>query len=266
MNVFDAIILGLVQGMTEVLPISSSGHLVLVPWFFKFEDPGLSFDVALHMGTLVAIVAYFRVDILNIIKSFLKTLKTRQIKSFDDKLPYFLIIATVPGALAGYFLGDLAEGAFRNPLLIAFTTFFFGLVLLLAERHGQQRTKIESNTLKSSLLTGLAQAIAIIPGTSRSGITMTAGLFQGFTRESAARFSFLISIPIILGAGLVEVRKIPVEDLTSLVFWAGLISAVIASFASVKFLMNFVKNHKLNIFSYYRFGLAAVIVVLYLLR
>jgi len=278
-NIFDAIFLGLIQGITEVLPISSSGHLVLVPWFFNFEDPGLSFDVALHMGTLVAIIAYFRADVLAIIKSFLRTLKTRQIKSFDDKLPYYILLATVPGVFAGYFLNDLAEKAFRSPLLIAFTTFFFGLILLVAEKSSQKNPdvavgipagnrsvgkKFEFNTAKSSFLTGLAQAIAIIPGTSRSGITISAGMFQGFTREAAARFSFLMSIPIILGAGLVEIRKIPVHDFSTTIFWAGLISAIIASFISVKFLMSFVKNHKLNIFAYYRFGLALIIIIFYL--
>jgi undecaprenyl-diphosphatase len=264
-NIFDAIFLGLVQGITEVLPISSSGHLVLLPWFFSFNDPGLAFDVALHLGTLLAIIAYFWPDLLAIVKSFLETLKTRQIKDFNDRLPYFILLATIPGILAGYFLNNTAESVFRNPLLIASTTFFFGLVLIWAESYKKTK-KIENNTYKSSFLTGLAQAIAIIPGVSRSGITISAGMFQGFSREATAKFSFLISVPIIAGAGLVEIRKIPVHEYTTLVFWAGLISAVVASFLSVKFLMNFIKSHKLNIFAYYRFGLAVLIIILYLWR
>lgn len=263
MNLFDAVFLGIIQGVTEVLPISSSGHLVLVPWFFHFEDPGLSFDVALHVGTLVAIIAYFWADVLSIIKSFLKTLKTRQIKNFNDRLPYFVLLATVPGVIAGFFLNDLAEKAFRSPLLIALTTSFFGLILIWAENSAKNKP-FEKNTTKTSLITGIAQAVAIIPGTSRSGITMSAGMFQDFTRESAAKFSFLISIPIIAGAGLVEVRKIPAQDFTTTIFWAGLVSAIVASFISVKFLMSFVKSHKLNIFAYYRFALAALIVIYYL--
>jgi undecaprenyl-diphosphatase len=264
-NIFDAIFLGLVQGITEVLPISSSGHLVLLPWFFNFNDPGLAFDVALHAGTLLAIIAYFWLDLLVIVKSFLKTLKTRQIKDFNDRMPYYILLATVPGVLAGLFLNDYAESTLRNPLIIAATAFFFGLVLIWAER-GKQTEKIEKTKSQNVLITGLAQAIAIIPGVSRSGITISAGMFQGFSREAAAKFSFLISVPIIAGAGLMEIRKIPTHEFTTTIFWAGLISSIIASFLSVKFLMNFVKSHKLNVFAYYRFGLAVLIIILYLWR
>jgi undecaprenyl-diphosphatase len=264
-NIFEAIFLGIVQGITEVLPISSSGHLVIMPWIFKFPDPGLAFDVALHLGTLTAIIIYFWQDILSIIRSFIKTVRKRQIKSFDDRLPYLIMLATIPGVVFGYFLDSLAEKAFRSPLIVAATTFFFALVLLWVERMDHQK-KMEGMTTKNAFFTGLGQAIAIVPGVSRSGITISAGMFQGFTRESAAKFSFLISIPIIAGAGLIQVRKIPVQEFSTSVFWAGLIAAILASFVSVKFLMSFVKNHKLNVFAYYRFGLAALIIILYLWR
>ncbi len=264
MNIFQAAILGIVQGVTEVLPISSSGHLVLFPWLFKFPDPGLAFDVALHMGTLIAIIAFFRDDWLEIIKGFFLGLKKLKFQTAKEKLSILIILATIPGAILGFVLDKMAENAFRNPLLIAATTLIFAFVLILAEKNVGKK-KIEEETSKSALLTGLAQAVAIIPGVSRSGVTISAGMFQGFTREAAAKFSFLVSAPIILGAGLVEVRKIPIAEYSTLVFWTGLISAIIASFLTVRFLMNFVKSHKLNIFAYYRIGLTVVILIAYYL-
>lgn len=262
MDISQAVFLGVVQGITEVLPISSSGHLVLVPWIFGFEDPGLGFDVALHIGTLVAIVTYFRKDWIKIVTGFLKGLRDREFKSHEEKLPLFIMLATVPGVLAGYFLNDLAESTLRNPYLIAFMLIFFGYVLILAEKWDKQKKDIKNMSTKSSLITGMAQAIAIVPGVSRSGITISAGMFQGFTREAAARFSFLISAPIILGAGVYEMKNMPANDFQSTVFWAGLVSSVLASFLSIKFLMGFVRNHKLNVFAYYRFALAGVILLI----
>lgn len=265
MELYQAILLGLVQGFTEVLPISSSGHLVLFPWFLDFPDPGLSFSVALHMGTLTAIIAYFWVDVVAILKGLMRAIRKRQIKELDERLPFYLMLATIPGVVIGIALASLAEDAFRAPLLVAANTFIFGVVLLAAERKVGKK-ELKDYTPKSSFITGLYQAIAIVPGVSRSGITISGSMFQGFTRETAARFSFLISIPIIAGAGLIELRKITPADFSTTFFWAGFFSAVIASFISVKFLMGFVKNHKLNIFAYYRFALAIFIVILYFLR
>jgi undecaprenyl-diphosphatase len=265
MDIFQAVFLGVVQGVTEVLPISSSGHLVLVPWLWGFEDPGLSFDVALHIGTLLAIIIYFRKDWIDIIKGFFSGLKNKKFKSAEEKLPLFIVLATIPGVLAGYFLNHMAEDLFRSPYLIAFMLVFFGYILILAERMDSQKNKIKDLTAKRSLITGVAQAIAIIPGVSRSGVTISAGMFQGFTREAAARFSFLISAPIIFGAGVFEMRKMPLTDFSSEIFWAGLLSSVFASFLTVRFLMKFVKSHKLNIFAYYRFALAGFILLIYIL-
>lgn len=265
MDIFQAVFLGLVQGVTEVLPISSSGHLVLVPWLWGFEDPGLSFDVALHIGTLVAIIVYFRKDWFKIAQGFFSGVKKQSFKKADEKLSLYLALATIPGVLAGYFLNDLAETTFRSPYIVAFMLIFFGYVLILAERLDSQKKKLEDLTARSSLISGIAQAVAIIPGVSRSGITISAGMFQGFTREAAARFSFLISAPIILGAGVYEMKDMTPSEFTSDIFWAGLISSVVASFITVRFLMKFVKNHKLNIFAYYRFALAGVILLIYIL-
>lgn len=265
MDIFQAVFLGAVQGITEVLPISSSGHLVLVPWIFGFNDPGLGFDVALHIGTLVAIIAYFRKDWISIVKGFFSGLKNKKFKTEKQRISLYIVVATIPGVLAGYFLNDLAEETFRNPYLISLTLIFFGYVLILAEKYDFQKKKMEDLTATNALITGIAQAVAIIPGVSRSGITISAGMFQGFTREAAARFSFLISAPIILGAGVYEIKDMPMSDFQTSFFWAGLISSVAASFLTIKFLMNFVKTHKLNIFAYYRFGLAAVILLILIL-
>lgn len=266
MNIFEAIVLGLVQGVTEVLPISSSGHLVLIPWIFHFPDPGLDFDVALHLGTLLAIIVFFLPDWIKIVQGFFAGIKKRRFASYDEKLPLFILVSTIPGFLAGYFLNDMAETTFRSPLLIAGTVSIFGIVLILAEKSAEGAVRTKKADYKSSLLTGMAQAVAIIPGVSRSGITISAGMFQGFTREAAAKFSFLISAPIILGAGVFEMKDMAMTDFADTIFWTGLISSVIASFLSIRFLMSFVKNHKLNMFAYYRFVLAALILVIYFWR
>jgi len=266
MNIFQAIFLGLVQGVTEVLPISSSGHLVLIPWIFHFPDPGLAFDVALHLGTLIAIVAFFLPDWIRIISGFYAGVKKRRFASYDERLPLYILVSTIPGFLAGYFLNDMAESTFRSPLLIAGMVFLFGIVLLLAEKSVKSAVRTKKDDYKSSLMTGIAQAVAIIPGVSRSGITISAGMFQGFTREAAAKFSFLISAPIILGAGVFEMRGMAMSEFANIIFWAGFVSSVVASFLSIRFLMSFVKNHKLNVFAYYRFALAAIILTLYFWR
>lgn len=264
MNIFQAVVLGIVQGVTEVLPISSSGHLVLLPWLFKFPDPGLAFDVALHMGTLIAIIIFFKNDWAKIIKGFFSGISKMKFQTSEEKLSLLIVLATIPGAFFGFILNKLAEDTLRNPLLIAGTTVIFAFALIFAEKKVGKK-KIEEESSKSAIITGLAQAIAIIPGVSRSGITISAGMFQGFTREAAAKFSFLVSAPIIFGAGLIEIRKIPVAEYSTAVFWAGVLSAIVASFLTIRFLMNFVKSHKLNVFAYYRFGLAAVILVAYFL-
>jgi len=262
MNIFQAIFLGVVQGVTEVLPISSSGHLVLIPWFWGFSDPGLAFDVALHLGTLISIIAFFYKDWLGILQGFFRAIKKKEIKNIEEKMPFFILLATIPGFLGGYLSRDFAEGLFRAPFIVAFNLLFFGYLLYLADKLHTSKT-LKGLTLKSSLVTGIAQAVAIIPGVSRSGITITVGLTQGFTREAAAKFSFLISAPIILGAGIFELSKISPDDMATNIFWAGLLSSVVASFITIRFLMNFVKSHSLKIFAYYRFALGFLIILLY---
>lgn len=264
MTIFQALILGLVQGITEMLPISSSGHLVLVPYIFKFPDPGLAFSVALHIGTLVALVLYFWRDWLKILVDGIKIVRTRKIETFEQRLAGYLILASIPGAIFGFLLEEQAETVFRNPLVIVFALVGLGLLLLLAGRK-ENTKKLSDMNPKNAIMIGLAQAVALIPGVSRSGITMTAGLFSGFKREEAAKFSFMMSAPIIAGAGLLKLGDIAATDINA-AFIVGFIASGVSSLLSIGFLLNFVKEHKFDVFAYYRFALAALILFLIIIR
>lgn len=268
MEIFHAFILGTVQGLGEFLPISSSAHLVLVPWLFNWSDPGLAFDVALHWGTLLAVVAYFYNDIWLIIKGFLSSLSktTRDINNnIYQKLAWLLIIASVPGAIIGKLLEAQAESAFRNPLLIAGTLSLMGVVLFYADRIGTKLKNLNHISWLNALVLGLSQAVAIIPGVSRSGATITAGLFQGFTRQDAAKFSFLMSVPIIFGAGLLKLPDIAHEQ-NYLPLVVGFIAAAVFGFLSIKYLMQYISTKSYAIFTWYRLALAALVVIVYFSR
>lgn len=266
MNILQAAILGLLQGFGEMLPISSSAHLVLFPWLFGFEDPGLAFDVALHVGTLVALLAFFWREWVNMAVSLIKLARERHVTSQSQKLALLLFIASVPGAILGYLLSDYAETVFRNPLLVAFALVAMGLLLWYADHKKSGPRKIGDISKLDSLKIGLAQAVAIIPGVSRSGVTITAGLFLGLERKDAAKFSFLMSAPIIAGAALVKSKDLSPELFTSAVFWVAIISAIVSSLLAIKLLLTFVNKHHFDIFVYYRFALAALIVLTYLIR
>ncbi len=266
MNIVNALILGLVQGFGEMLPISSSAHLVLTPYILGFSDPGLAFDVALHLGTLVAILGYFWREWVDIALSLLKLARERKVTSQGQKLAGFLLIASIPGALFGYFLSDLAESTFRNPLLIAFALVAAGALLWYFDHQDQGKRALKNIGIADSLIIGLAQAAALIPGVSRSGATITAGLARGISREDAARFSFLMSAPIIAGAALVKVPDLGVGVLDSASFWVGMLAAAVSSILAIKLLLGVVKKHHFDIFVYYRFALAVVVVIFYLMK
>ncbi|HHX58563.1 MAG TPA: undecaprenyl-diphosphatase UppP [Candidatus Moranbacteria bacterium] len=272
MSITQSIILGLIQGVTEALPISSSGHLVLTPYFFGWQDHGLSFDVALHLGTLIAVLGYFWRDWWEIINSFLrsifKSLPTNQ-KSSHLKYPHhafwLIILGTIPGALAGFFLDDLAENVFRNPLLIATTLAVFGLLLYLVDKRMPLKLDSRDLSIKSAIIIGSAQALAIIPGTSRSGITITAGRFLGFDRRTAARFSFLLSAPIIFGAALFKLPEFFQASL-GVIEIVGILSATFSGLLSIHFLLKLVQSKSYSIFFWYRIILALIIVAVYFYR
>lgn len=260
MNVLQAIILGLVQGLGEFLPISSSAHLVLTPWFFRWPDPGLTFDVALHLGTLIAVVAYFWRDIIELVLCGLG-----QPRSQDGRLFWYLIVASIPGAVFGYLLEEQAATVFRSPLLIALTLTLMGIGLWWADRAGRKTRRLEDITLADSIIVGISQALAIIPGVSRSGITMSAGLLAGMQRETAARFSFLMSVPIIAGAALLKLKDLHPADF-NLPFIVGVLTAAIVGFLAIKFLLQFLRHGSYLLFTWYRILLAALVVAVFWLR
>ncbi|TEB09767.1 undecaprenyl-diphosphatase UppP [Pelotomaculum propionicicum] len=261
MTVFQALVLGVVQGLGEFLPISSSAHLVLAPWAFGWQDPGLSFDVALHMGTLLAVVAFFWRDWLELFsEAIIRRSGTKRASLF-----WYLVAATIPGALAGYLLEDQAETTFRNPLLIAVMLIAMGVILYLVDRRAAKRKGLMEMSLADSLLIGLSQAFAIIPGVSRSGVTMTAGRSLGFTRETAARFSFLLSTPIIFGAGVMKLKDISAGDFT-LPFIIGIVSSAVVGFLSIGFLLRYLTERSFTMFVWYRFALGLAIIGLVIVR
>ncbi len=208
MSLLQIVVLALLQGLTEFLPISSSAHLILVPVWFGWPDQGLAFDVAVHVGTLAAVVAYFRDELGAMVRDALHSLRGGRLAG-EARLAWGVVLGTVPAALAGLLFHDVVETTLRTPRVIALTTLGFGLLLGVADFVGRRGRRSEHDlTARDVLVVGLAQALALIPGTSRSGITMTAALFLGFSREGAARLSFLLSIPIILLAGGYETRKL----------------------------------------------------------
>jgi undecaprenyl-diphosphatase len=262
MHSLYAIFLGIVQGLTEFLPISSSGHLALLEHYFKAPGAGLSFDILLHLGTVAALLTYFRADWRKMADAVLRPSPYTRL---DRRLFICIVAASVPGALAGVLLEHKAETVFREPYRIALLLGSVGLLLILAERRAKHERPLTNLHLGDALLIGLSQALAIMPGVSRSGITMICALFLGFTRETAARFSFLLSTPIIAGAGLWHLRKwfkAPPENLSVLATALGFLAAMISSYLVIRFLLKFLRRHTFYPFAFYRLALAALVLVL----
>lgn len=229
MDIFQAVWLALIQGVTEFLPISSSAHLILPSQLLGWPDQGLAFDVGVHVGTLAAVVFYFRRDLAQLFLAWCRSLAGRG--STESALAWYLVLATVPAVLAGFFLDSLIEHFARSILVIAGTTLIFGALLWYADSRRTEQRQLQHIGMRDALWIGMAQALALIPGTSRSGITITAGLMLGLERAAAARFSFLLSIPIIVGAGTfkgLELYQSGTVESWSLVGWGALLSAVSA--------------------------------------
>jgi undecaprenyl-diphosphatase len=259
-SVLQAIVLGIVQGLTEFLPVSSSAHLILVPWLLKWqEDPGLAFDVVLHLGTLLALVIFYWREWLEMVLSLANGDRVRR------RLLFLLIAASVPGAIIGVLLEKQAETIFRSPILISVTLATLGLILWAADAFGSKKRKIDDLTFVDALLIGLSQALAIIPGVSRSGATITTARFLGIDRPDAANFSFLMATPIIAGAGLLEARKFLHSGLTAQLGWGFAASAVFGLIAIV-WLLSYVRTHTYRPFAIYRILLAVVVVAVALAR
>jgi undecaprenyl-diphosphatase len=273
MNFLQAIVLGIVQGLTEFLPISSTAHLRIVPvlfgWTFDYNpdhphDPGAAFTAVIQLGTTLAVVIYFWRELLHVAVAWIRGLYDKSVRgSLEYKLGWYLILATVPVSVFGLIFSNQIETGARNLWLIAAAMIGLAVVLFAAEKVGKRDREEEQLNLKDAIVVGSAQALALIPGASRSGTTITAGLFRGLTREAAARFSFLLSIPAVVLSGLYEARKIgdksgPGVGLTGL----ATLFAFAVGLASIHWLMRWLANHSTFIFIYYRLALGVLLVVL----
>ncbi|MFI5322660.1 MAG: undecaprenyl-diphosphatase UppP [Thermodesulfobacteriota bacterium] len=265
MDIIQPIVLGAIQGITEFLPISSTAHLVLLPWFLSWKDKGLTFDVALHVGSLVALILFFWQDWMLIISDFLKSVAKRSFEGQPSgRIGMFILIGTVPGALSGVLFEKEAAGLFRNPLSIAFTISAFGLLLYVSDRFSKRYKSIEDMSLADGVILGIAQALAIFPGVSRSGITITGAMFRDFKRDEAAKFSFLLAAPLIAGAGIFESRHLSFADAASAPFLVGFVTSAVFSYLAIKYLLRFVRRESYTVFVIYRLILAVIIAYVYL--
>jgi undecaprenyl-diphosphatase len=267
-TIIEAIILGIVQGLTEFLPISSSGHLILAQWASGWTGElmdNLAFDVALHVGTLFAVLWYFWRDWVKIAKAALKVLRGKALE-YEARLLWYIGLGTVPAVIVGLTLERTVETVFRNPLLVAGALVFGSLLMWLADRYSTRARNLGSLTLGHALFVGVAQAVALVPGISRSGITISAGLAAGYRREDAARFSFLLSTPVIAGAALLKVRHITFEGHAAWGCILGTLGAAVVGYLAIRFLIRYLERHSMNIFVWYRLALAAAVVLFWMAR
>lgn len=298
LEVFRSIFIGAFQGISEFLPISSSGHLVLIPYIFKWDYQGLSFDVALHFGTAIAIVVYFWRDWARIVKSAFSFSRHpepfsrhpersegshNQIDSsaepalslsngpqndrsiYPKNLLWQILVASIPAAILGYLLNDYIETKLHSPLLIAFDLAFFGIILWLADKYSKKAIAPKEIGYKQTFFVGIAQAVALFPGVSRSGITITASRLLGLPREEAARFSFLLATPAILGAFLLKAKDIQANDL-NLSFILGVLASTVFGLIAIKYLLKYLKKGDFIVFVWYRIIIAAIILTIVLAR
>ena len=273
-EIIRSVIIGGVQGISEFLPISSSGHLVLIPYIFKWDYNGLSFDIALHFGTVIAILAYFWKDWMGIIKSAVGSRQSAEKSTANSQLqtanypPNFLwqiLVASIPAAILGVFLNNYVETYLHSPLLIAFNLIVFGVILWLVDKKSKSTFDVRNTSYGRSFLVGCAQAIALIPGVSRSGITMTASRYFGLKRKDAARFSFLLATPAMIGAFLISAKDIVGNDL-NLVFLLGVLSSTFFGFLAIKYLLKYLERGNFSVFVWYRIVLGIVIAAIYFVR
>lgn len=276
MTVFEAIVLGIVQGTTEFLPISSSAHLIIVPWLFGWDDPGLTFNVGVHIGTLAAVLLYFRRDLFAMTVALPRGLITGQpLGDPMSRLALVIILGSVPAAVIGLSGAGFIEDYFHDRgggdtamIITGLMLILVGILFAVGERVGRQRDNVETIGLRNGLLIGIAQATALIPGVSRSGSTITAGLFLGLRRDAAARFSFLLGIPAVVGASAFEVRRYlgnGLDDGQNLVFAIGILTSGVVGYLSIAFLLRFLQRYSLSTFILYRVSLGILIISLVVL-
>lgn len=258
-TIWQALVLGTLQGLTEFLPVSSSAHLSLTPWVFGWQPAGLAFDVSLHIGTLVALFWYFRAEWARLVRGGLTLVRHRKPVDDASRQALFIVIATIPAGIAGLALEDLAETVFRAPIITAIALIVMGALLWIVDarvRRDRDRTVM---TWRDALMVGFAQCLALVPGVSRSGATITAGRALGFDRGSAAVFSFLMSMPIILAAAIFKVPDALGESGFSLPLLVGIAAAAVSSWLAIAVLLRFVQRRSYAVFAVYRFALGALI-------
>lgn len=262
MNVYiQALILGIVQGLTELLPISSSAHLNIIPWIFNWDGLSDSFDVALHFGTLLAIGLFFFKDWIELIKGGFNLVIKKE-KSTEGRMFWYIVLATIPGGLIGFLLDHFLEDKLKTPLIIATALIVMGIVLYFVDKKCKSKITYEKMGLKETFLIGLSQALAFIPGVSRSGVTMTMGRILKVDRESAARYSFMLSAPIVLAATIFKFSSFTLN----LQFFIGVISSFLVGVGVIKFLMQYLKKGSFKIFAIYRVVAGLLIYLIYLIK
>lgn len=260
MEIYQALILGIIQGLTELLPVSSSAHLTIIPMIFKWSVPE-AFDVALHFGTLLAIIIFFFKDWLELIKGgynyAIKKEKTTQGKMF-----WYIVLATIPGGVIGYILDHFCEDYLKNPIIIAIALIVMGIILYIVDKKAKSKVKYEDMNLKQTFLIGLSQALAFIPGVSRSGVTITTARAMGITREAAAKYTFLLSTPIVFAATVLKFK----DFVFNLPFVIGVISSFLVGLLVIKFLLQYLKKGSFKAFAIYRVIVGLLIILLCILH
>ena len=267
MSLLEAIVLGIAQGLTEFLPISSTAHLRIVPAFAGWPDPGAAFTAVTQLGTMTAVLLYFREDLIRIARAWLRSLRDPALRrGLDARLGWYIILGTIPIGIFGLLFKDQIETGARDLYLIGVALIVLGLVLLLAEKVGKRNRSMAQIRTKEGVVIGFAQALALIPGVSRSGATISAGLFMDLTRTAAARFSFLLSIPAVVLSGLFELASIASGEEGETASAFGLVIATLLAFitgyASIAFLLRYLTNHSTAVFVAYRVVLGSVVLAL----
>ena len=260
MEIFQTFVLALVQSITEFLPVSSSAHLILVPYFTGWDDQGIAMDIGMHVGTLFAVVVYFWPSFWNILTGFYK-------KGSSQHLFLCLVVGTIPALIVGFLLEKWVETTLRSPFIIAFTLVFFGIILYWADKKSQKKKTIDGISLKDAFYVGCAQCLALIPGTSRSGSTILGGMLLGFDRTVAARFSFFMAIPVMAGASLLRLLKsgFALTGEEWILLLVGTLVSFLVSLVVIKKLVDFVRSHDFSVFGVYRIILSVLIVIYFLM-
>ena len=267
MNILQALILGIIQGLTELLPISSSAHLTIVPWLLKWSDVEEfriafeGFDVALHFGTLLAIGIFFFKDWINLIKGGFNQIVKKE-KTFEGKMFWYIVLATIPGGIIGFILDKFAADILEKPLIIAIALIVMGIILYIVDNKAKSDFAYEKMTLKQTFIIGLSQCLAFIPGVSRSGVTMTAGRAMGIERKSVAKYSFMLSAPIVFAATVLKFK----DFVFSIPFFVGIIASFIVGIIVIKFLLQYLQKGSFKIFAIYRVIVGILIAIVAIIR